>query len=438
MAAKLIRLEADNFKRLRAVEIRPAGNGITVVAGRNGQGKSSVLDAIQAALGGKRAAPAEPVRRGEKRATVVCELDDLIVQRVFTPGGGAALTVTPRNGTKELKSPQAVLDRLYGALTFDPLQFLRMAPRDRLAAILDLGGPEVAKIEAERESLRKDRADKARDLKSAEARVGAMPSYPSAPKDLLSAAALEVMRGEAHAGQADLREAADAVTRLARDREECERRAKTFTDEAARLRAEAAKNDAWAKAALEQALTHAENEVAAEETRQKLAGTDFDARLREINGKIDGIVETNAQVTANRARDAARTEAKTIGQAVDELDRKLDALDQTRRTLLASALRAVPGMDLGPDGVLLQGLPFEQASTSEQLRAALGIGVAANSELRLLLIREGSLLDADSLAEVAQFAEEHDVQLIIERVGDPGQDVGVVIEDGSVVSTTEA
>lgn len=63
--SKLISLEAENFKRLKAVRIEPNGNGITVISGNNANGKSSVLDAIQAAIGGKRATPEKPIRDGQ-------------------------------------------------------------------------------------------------------------------------------------------------------------------------------------------------------------------------------------------------------------------------------------------------------------------------------------------------------------------------------------
>ena len=46
---KIVKLTAENFKRLEAVEITPDGNTV-LISGRNGQGKSSVLDSILAAL----------------------------------------------------------------------------------------------------------------------------------------------------------------------------------------------------------------------------------------------------------------------------------------------------------------------------------------------------------------------------------------------------
>jgi hypothetical protein len=440
--AKLIKLEADNFKRLRAVEIRPAESGITVVAGRNGQGKSSVLDAIQAALGGKRAAPAEPVRRGTDCATVVCELDDLIIRRTFTPGGGAALTVTPRDGSRELRSPQAVLDKLYGALTFDPLAFLRMSPRDRLGAVLELGGPEVLKLEERRASLRSQRADLVKQSKQASAAAAAMPVFPDAPPESVSVSDLNAAIQQERAWQDKAAELGTAKLRASNERLRWESKAKELEAEAVRMRAEIEQRLQDARSALEMAARCASEEQGFAQAYENATTVDHAAIAASLAAQIDNVHTLNQQVSANRAAAAAKTKARDLEDGAADFDRDLEAVDTQRRALLAQALRAVPGMDIGPDGVLLAGLPFEQAATSEQLRAALGIGIAANPDLRLLLIREGSLLDADALAEVARVAESHDVQVLIERVGDAGAGafggIGVVIEDGSVTEEWDA
>lgn len=103
---KIVKLEAENFKKLRAVEIAPSG-AVVEIRGANEAGKTSVLDSIAAALGGEKLCPAQPIRRGADRARVAVELDDgLVVERRW----GA----------------QKLLDGLVGRLSFDPLAFLRI------------------------------------------------------------------------------------------------------------------------------------------------------------------------------------------------------------------------------------------------------------------------------------------------------------------------
>ena len=114
---KIVKLTAENIKKLRAVEIVPQGN-VVKISGKNEQGKTTVLDSIFWALGGTKAIQEEPIRQGETKASIRLELDDLVVTRTFTPGN-SYLKVENKEGTS-FKSPQAMLDKLVGKLSFDP------------------------------------------------------------------------------------------------------------------------------------------------------------------------------------------------------------------------------------------------------------------------------------------------------------------------------
>jgi hypothetical protein len=141
---RIISLEAENFKRLSAITIRPDGS-LIVISGRNGQGKTSALDAIAAAIGGKKAAPKEPIKQGHARAEINLDLGRFKLKRTFTRHDngeiGSTLVLEQANGARP-KTPQALLDDLMGELAFDPLDFLRKAPKDRFDT-LKLLVPEV-------------------------------------------------------------------------------------------------------------------------------------------------------------------------------------------------------------------------------------------------------------------------------------------------------
>ena len=140
MTMKIVSLETENVKRLKAVRIEPDGT-MVVIGGRNAQGKSSVLDSIEMALGGKESAPREPIRRGEKSARVVLQLDGeygLKIVRKFTEKG-STLSIETADGMKP-KSPQGLLDQLCNRIAFDPLQFVRQKPADQAATLRKLVG----------------------------------------------------------------------------------------------------------------------------------------------------------------------------------------------------------------------------------------------------------------------------------------------------------
>ena len=53
---KINKLEIENVKRIKAVKVEPTASGLTVIGGKNNQGKTSVLDSIAWALGGENTA----------------------------------------------------------------------------------------------------------------------------------------------------------------------------------------------------------------------------------------------------------------------------------------------------------------------------------------------------------------------------------------------
>ena len=59
---KINKLEIENVKRIKAVKIEPTANGLTIVGGKNNQGKTSVLDSIAWALGGEKYRPSQALR----------------------------------------------------------------------------------------------------------------------------------------------------------------------------------------------------------------------------------------------------------------------------------------------------------------------------------------------------------------------------------------
>jgi len=97
MSVKINSLEIENVKRVKALKIEPTENGLTVIGGRNNQGKTSVLDAISWALGGNRKKPSEPHREGSMSDPYmkVTLSNGLVVER---KGKNSVLTVTDPEG----------------------------------------------------------------------------------------------------------------------------------------------------------------------------------------------------------------------------------------------------------------------------------------------------------------------------------------------------
>jgi DNA repair ATPase RecN len=406
---RIIELRAENFKRLSAVRIKPDGS-LVQITGRNAQGKSSVLDAIAAALGGKDAAPTKPVRKGTEKATVIVDLGDLKVTRRFT-GDRSTLVVESPDGLKH-PSPQAVLDKLVGRLSFDPLAFSRMEARDQARTLREVVGLDVSKLDEERARLFERRTNVNREVKTLQAQVAALPDV-DAPDDEVSVAEL----AREHKVASDQRTANERERRRLRGLEEDVAQAKVDVE------------------AAEQALADARAELeAAEKARaEAVAGAArlVDPDLDAISTRMQTAEETNAAVRSKKARAAKVEDLKKREAFAASLTKAIDEIDAKKVEALAAAKFPVEGLSVDGDVVTVNGVPFEQASSAEQIRVGLAIGGALNPKLRVVLVRDGSLLDADGLRLVAEWAEQHDMQVIMERVSD-GSPVGIVIEDGEV------
>ena len=96
---KINKLEIENVKRIKAVKVEPTANGLTVIGGKNNQGKTSVLDSIAWALGGERYRPAQAQREGSMTPPNlhIVMSNGLVVER---KGKNSDLKVTDPNGKK--------------------------------------------------------------------------------------------------------------------------------------------------------------------------------------------------------------------------------------------------------------------------------------------------------------------------------------------------
>src|SRR5690625_2856485 len=99
MSIKINKLEIENVKRVKAVKIEPTINGITVIGGKNRQGKTSILDAIAWGLGGNRHRPSKAKREGSTIPPYlnITLSNGLVVER---RGKNSDLKVTDPNGEK--------------------------------------------------------------------------------------------------------------------------------------------------------------------------------------------------------------------------------------------------------------------------------------------------------------------------------------------------
>ena len=413
---RITKLQAENFKRLTAVTITPDGSVVTI-AGRNGAGKSSTLDAIEAALGGLKHAPKEPIRQGSKKARVVVETEDLVVTRSFT-AKGSQLEVKSKDGGK-VASPQGLLDSLVGPVSFDPLDFVRKAPKEQAETLRELVGLDFTAEDAKRKEAFEKRTEVNREAKRLQGAIDKLPEVPDGtPDDEVWVAELtaEIERRQAINAKQD------------HEREELERlrqRAIETKGEIERLEEDLA----TARALLED-LNYSGKALSEKVKTHKWADVD------EVRAQIAKAEETNRAARAKAQRTELEAELATAAAESERLTEYIAQIDTVKAEAIAGAKYPIEGLAVTDDGVTLDGVPFEQASQAQRLRASIAIGLALNPKLKVLLVRDGSLLDPDGLKAVAEMAEANGAQVWLEKVGD-GDGCSIVIEDGAVAESAK-
>lgn len=424
----IVKLQVENVKRLKAVAIEPQG-ALVVISGRNGQGKSSVLDSIWMCLGGKRSFPRRPVREGETGAEITIELQDLIVTRLIRPDGETSLWVGAKDGAK-YSNPQTMLDGLLSSLTFDPLAFSRMKPGEQRELLCKLVGLDTTKLDQARKAAYDQRTTENRDLRRLEAEISGLPLHPDTPAEEVSISGLaeELRRADQAHRDGDL---------AARNATVAQDRVKNAEGQLAELREKLAKLKAEA-AALETRIHNGETNVlpdlrqVAERDAAWAEKIRAEAPDREaLRQRIAGAEAVNTRVRSNQRRAQLEAKRADVAASSQALTERIEAIDTEKRAAIAGAKYPMPGLGLDDHGVLLLGLPFEQASAAEQLRASVAMGLALNPELKVLLVRDGSLLDEDSMRLLAEEAQKAGAQIWCEVVA-KGEPVGIVIEDGAV------
>jgi hypothetical protein len=441
---KVIELHIENVKRLTAVDIKPAGPLVTI-AGANGAGKSSVLDSIAWALGGMREAQAEPIRRGEERATIKLDLGELTVTRKFTRSG-STLVVESADGAR-YTSPQSMLDAMLGELAFDPLEFSRMPPKEQAATLRRL-----VKLDVDLDELaRLDAADVARRTESNRAARAALASADAIaergePEPMIDITALSerVTSAAAHNDSIAKRQARRDA--LANDIEMRRLGLPKVRDEIAEIDRQIASLNA--KRA-ELALIVELGSASIDDDAAKLANAE---PLPAPIDVADAVAELNRAGAENAARElrndarrrrleflaAARkheAESRAISDAIEGRERQ-------RRDALARAEMPIAGLEFDESGVRFrkpgaaEAFPLAQCSSAEQLAISASIAMAMNPKLRILRIKDGSLLDDNGLAMLERLAAERDFQVWIERVDTSGK-FGIVIRDGTVAADPE-
>lgn len=395
-------LDIENVKRVKAVSLTPAAKGLTVIGGKNGAGKTTVLDAIVWALGGEKYRPSEAQRDGSMTPPhiKISLSNGLTVER---KGKNAALTVTDPSGKK---AGQQLLNEFISQLALDLPKFLQANAKEKADTLLQILGigpqlraldDEIARIYAQRTTVGQIRDQKA-------AHAAELPEYADAPDEEISVSELSHQLTEALKNNASNIAWRD---KLAADQRRAEE--------------------------LQAALTALRASI--EQTQARVdAAVDID--VTAIQDDIERAEEINSKVRANLTKEHAQAEADAEAERYKQLTRTIEDKRADRMRLLEGADLPLPGLTVEDGELKYNGHSWDCMSGSEQLRVATAIVRKIKPECGFVLLDKLEQMDEETLIGFGSWLEHEGLQAIATRVS-TGSECTIIIEDGAVKSSDE-
>lgn len=408
MSVKISSFEIENVKRVKAVAYEPTANGLTVLGGKNGQGKTSVLDAIAWTLGGNKFAPSTPYREG---STIPPHLkvtlsNGIVVER---SGKNSSLKVIDPKGNK---GGQALLDAFVSQFALNLPKFMNSSGKEKADTLLQIigVGDKLYELETKEESIYNQRHAIGQIADQKKKYAKEMPDFEGVPDEPVSASDLIKQ-------QQDILARNGENQRLRNQISEMEAQANTLQEDIQRKNRE---------------LTSL---LAKLETARKTGAELHDESTAELEKSIAEIDEINRKVRANLDKAKAEDDAKFYTDKYNELTTDIENIRQEKYALLNNAKLPLEGLSVENRELTYNGFKWDNMSGAEQLRVATAIIRKLNPECGFVLLDKLEQMDVDTLTEFSKWLESEGLQAIATRVSS-GDECSIIIEDGYIKPTT--
>lgn len=404
MSIKINSLEFENVKRIKAVKLEPSANGLTIIGGKNNQGKTSVLDAIAWALGGDKYKPTSSVREGAYTDPILhVELSNgLVVER---KGKNSSLKVIDPNGNK---SGQQLLNSLISVLALDLPKFMGASDKEKGEILLQIigVGDKLAQLEAEESQLYNQRtaigriADQKKKYAEELQCWENVPDVPVSASELIERQQIILAKnGENQRKRQYLKQLEAEYEQVQRQYLEIIARKKQLEDD------------------LQIARTAAQNLQ--------------DESTVELERDIAAVDALNVKIRDNLNKEHAEEEARSYSEEYAKLTEQITDIRKKKQNLLLSADLPLDGLTVEDGKLLYHGRHWDSMSGSDQLRVATAIVRKLNPQCGFVLLDKLEQMDTDTLSEFGAWLEQEGLQAIATRVS-VGDECSVIIEDGYV------
>lgn len=415
---KINRLEIENVKRIKAVVIEPTANGLTIVGGKNRQGKTSVLDAIAYALGGESYRPSELQRDGSLIPPVIHMVmnNGLVVER---KGKNSSLKVTDPDGNK---GGQQLLNEFVEQLAINLPKFMEASNKkkaDTLLKIIGIGD-QLSELEKNETDTYNERQALGRIADQKQKYAKEQPYYPNVPEDLVSPSDLIKQQQEILARNGENQRKRDRLSEITRAKH-------NLFDELQRID----QNIATLQKQKDTLMGQYNQAVNDEETAMKTVTELQDESTAELEESIANIEEINRKVRANLDKAKAEEDAAHYRRQYDELTVKINEIRKDKTNLLQNADLPLPGLAVEDGELVYQGHKWDNMSGADQLKVSTAIVRKLNPKCGFVLLDKLEQMDLDTLQEFGAWLEAEGLQAIATRVS-TGEECSIIIEDGYV------
>jgi predicted ATP-dependent endonuclease of OLD family len=411
------KLEIENVKRVKAVKVEPSASGLTILGGKNKQGKTSVLDAIAWGLGGNKYRPSEPSREGSVTAPYlhIVLSNGLVVER---KGKNSDLKVLDPNGQK---AGQQLLDSFVGELAINLPKFMNSTSKEKANILLQIigVGNKLHELEQQENEVynRRRTIGQIADQKAKFAKE--QPYFQDAPKEPVSASELIQQQQAILAKNGENQRKRQRVAQIQSEFESQGREVNRLT---------ALLNAAQKK------YGELQSDLA---IAQKDALDLRDESTAELEDNISKIDDINRKVRANLDKDKAEEDAKEYGAQYQKLSAEIDQVRKQKSDLLTNANLPLPGLSVADGELVYEGQKWDNMSGADQLKVSTAIVRKLKPDCGFILLDKLEQMDTDTLKEFGEWLEQEGLQAIATRVS-TGSECSIIIEDGYVTGQEQA
>lgn len=421
MALKINKLEIENVKRVKAVRIEPAANGLTVIGGRNNQGKTSILDAIIYLLCGEKHKPSQIKREGSVIPPFIRIVmnNGLVVER---KGKNSALKVTDPSGQK---AGQQLLNEFVEQLALDLPKFMESSGKEKAQTLLKIVGvgDQLEVLDKKEKELYNNRLAVGQIADRKKKFADEQPYYPEAPKELVSPSELIKQQQEILARNGENQRKRERLNEITMNKH------RVF-DDIGRLDEQIA----TLQKQKEQLTEEYNQAVIDEETAQKTVMELQDESTAELEASLANIEEINRKVRANMDKDKAEDDARDYEDQYKALTVEINDVRQRQIDLLKSAELPLPELSVRDGELIYKGQQWDNMSGSDRLKVSTAIVRKLNPKCGFVLLDKLEQMDLDTLKEFGDWLEQEGLQAIATRVS-TGEECSIIIEDGYVVGS---